>query len=444
MSRASASPSPVRDGAEAIVRALGEAGHVAYFAGGCVRDALLGYEPKDYDIATSARPDQIAALFPRTKSVGAHFGVVLVRRQGLDFEIATFRSDGTYRDGRRPDSVTFSSPEDDAQRRDFTINGLFFDPLTGRVIDFVGGRQDLASSRVRAIGDPLQRFQEDRLRLLRAIRFSTTLDFEIDPATFEAIRQSADSLGTIAPERIRDELVRILLSPRRLRGFDLLVESGLMRAILPEILDLQGCDQPPQWHPEGDVFVHTRLMLGMLPEQASLPLVLSVLLHDIAKPATRTYDAEEGRIRFSGHDKLGAEMAGTILRRLRFPNAIIAATSEAVLQHMVFKDVRSMRESKLRRFMGRPNFPDELELHRVDCSSSHNMLDNYEFLRQKSEDFANEPIIPPPLITGRDLIAAGYSPSPKFAEILNAVQSAQLEGTLATKAQALAFVRQNF
>ncbi len=435
---------PARRGAEAIARTLSDRGHIAYFAGGCVRDALLGTAPKDYDIATSARPEQVIAQFPKAKTVGAHFGVVLVRRDGHDYEIATFRSDGNYRDGRRPESVTFTTAEEDAQRRDFTVNGLFYDPSSERVIDFVGGCDDLAAHRIRAIGEPAKRFREDRLRLLRAVRFATTLGFEIEPTTFAEMRAAAPLLASTAPERIRDELARILVAPDRLRGFDLLVEAGLMGVILPEILALQGCDQPPQWHPEGDVFTHTRIMLGMLPDDASLPLVLSVLLHDIAKPATRTYDAGEDRIRFNGHDKLGATMAEAILRRLRFSNAVIAATSEAVLQHMVFKDVQSMRASKLRRFMARPNFADELELHRVDCSSSHNMLDNYEFLRQKSEEFANEPVIPPPLITGADLIAAGRQPGPQFSEIITTVQSAKLEGTLTTKEDALAFVRQNF
>jgi poly(A) polymerase len=426
--------------ARGLVDRLREAGHIAYFAGGCVRDLVRGKAPKDIDIATDARPEQVQKIFPRTYAVGAHFGVIVVLENELQFEVATFRADGIYLDGRHPAEVRFSSPEEDARRRDFTINGMFFDPPNDAVIDFVGGRSDLEARLVRAIGDPAQRFAEDRLRLLRAVRFATVLDFTIEEATWTAIVRAADTIGEISAERIRDELVRIFLSPQRARGWDLLDASGLMKQILPELEAMKGCEQPPQFHPEGDVFQHTRIMLQLLPDEVSLPLVLSVLFHDIGKPPTASVD-EEGRIRFNGHDKLGAEMTEALMERLRFSRAEIDATVEAVRQHMVFKDVPNMRIAKLKRFMARPTFADELELHRVDCASSHGMLDNYEFLQRKHEEFAHEPIIPPPLVRGDDLIALGMKPGPRFGEILEAVETRQLEGTLRDREEALAWVK---
>jgi len=429
--------------AREIVRKLRAAGQVAYYAGGCVRDLLSGKPPKDIDVATDARPEIVQKIFPRTYAVGAHFGVIVVLENGFQFEVATFRSDGAYIDGRHPVEVHFATPEEDADRRDFTINGMFFDPEKEEVIDFVGGREDLRRRLIRAIGDPAQRFAEDRLRMLRAVRFATVLGFEIDPATWDAIAASAASITQISAERIREELVKIFLSPNRSRGWDLVDASGLMRNILPELEAMKGCEQPPQFHPEGDVFRHTRIMLEMLPAEASLPLVFSVLFHDVAKPPTAIVD-EEGRIRFNGHDRVGAEMTEAIMERLRFSRAEIDATVEAVRQHMVFKDVPNMRLAKLKRFMARPTFEDELELHRVDCASSHAMLDNYEFLLKKKEEFANEPIIPPPLVRGDDLIEMGMKPGPQFGEILEAVETRQLEGALKDRAEALAWVRTEF
>jgi poly(A) polymerase len=408
-----------------------------------VRDLLSGKPPKDIDIATDARPDVVQKLFPRTYAVGAHFGVIVVLENGFQFEVATFRSDGAYIDGRRPVEVHFATAEEDAARRDFTINGMFFDPENGEVIDFVGGRGDLDRRLLRAIGDPAQRFAEDRLRMLRAVRFATVLGFEIDRATWEAVVACAASITQISAERIREELVKIFLSPNRARGWDLLDASGLMAAILPEIEAMKGCEQPPQFHPEGDVFKHTRIMVGMLPAEATLPLVFSVLFHDVAKPVTAMVD-DEGRIRFNGHDRIGAEMTEAIMERLRFSRAEIDATVEAVRQHMVFKDVPNMRVAKLKRFMARPTFEDELELHRVDCASSHAMLDNYEFLLSKKEEFASEPIIPPPLVRGEDLIALGLKPGPKFGEILEAVETRQLEGALKNREEALEWVRMEY
>jgi poly(A) polymerase len=426
-----------------IVRKLRAAGHVAYYAGGCVRDLLSGKPPKDIDIATEARPEAVQKLFPRTYAVGAHFGVIVVLENEFQFEVATFRSDGAYLDGRHPVEVHFASAEEDAARRDFTINGMFFDPEKDEVIDFVGGRADLERRLIRAIGDPAQRFSEDRLRMLRAVRFATVLGFEIDPATWEAVIASASAITQISAERIREELVKIFLSPNRARGWDLLDASGLMGAVLPELEAMKGCEQPPQFHPEGDVFKHTRIMLEMLPADVSLPLVLSVLFHDIGKPPTATVD-DDGRIRFSGHDRIGAEMTEAIMERLRFSRAEIDATVEAVRQHMVFKDVPNMRVAKLKRFMARPTFEDELELHRIDCASSHAMMDNYEFLLTKKEEFANEPIIPPPLVRGDDLIAMGMKPGPQFREILEAVETRQLEGALKEREEALEWVKTEF
>jgi len=436
-------PSPMEKTAREIAARLRENGHMAYFAGGCVRDMVRGLTPKDYDIATDARPEAVQKLFPRTYAVGAHFGVVLVLENGFQFEVATFRSDEGYIDGRHPSAVRFSSPEEDAKRRDFTINGMFYDPVAEEVIDFVGGRADIAAKLVRAIGDPAERLAEDRLRMLRAVRFATVLDYKIDNGTWKALVANAPSINQISAERIRDELVRVLTSPDRVRGWDLLDSSGLMRVILPEIDAMKGCLQPEQFHPEGDVFQHTRLMLQFLPEKVSVPLVFSVVLHDVAKPRTATID-ETGRIRFSGHDRLGAEMTEEIMRRLRFSGAEIEATVEMVRQHMVFKDVPKMRVAKLKRFMARPTFEDELELHRVDCEGSHRMLDNYEFLLRKREEFANEPIIPLPLVRGDDLIALGLKPGPKFGEILEAAETQQLEGKLRTREEALEWVKREY
>jgi poly(A) polymerase len=433
----------MEEAARGIAARLRDAGYVAYFAGGCVRDILRGETPKDFDIATNATPDAVQRIFSRTYAVGAHFGVIVVLEEGFQFEVATFRADDAYLDGRRPVSVHFSSPEEDAKRRDFTINGMFYDPVPEQVIDFVGGRADLEAKLIRAIGKPAARFEEDRLRLLRAVRFATVLGFETDPATWDALVAHAPDITQISAERIREELVRIFVSPNRVRGWDLLDQSGLLRAILPELEAMKGCAQPEQFHPEGDVFVHTRLMLKLLPPNVSVPLVFSILLHDVAKPVTSTVDAT-GRIRFNGHDRIGAEMTGQIMERLRFSRAEIEAASEMVRQHMVFKDVPNMRVARLKRFMARPTFGEELELHRVDCASSHQMLDNYEFLLRKQEEFANEPIIPPPLLKGEDLIALGLRPGPKFGEILEAVETRQLEGALRDRAEALTWIRKEY
>ena len=429
--------------ARKIVHRLREAGHQAFFAGGCVRDSLMGKTPHDFDIATSARPEEVQALFPRTVPVGAQFGVVLVVEEGGDYQVATFRSDGTYLDGRHPRSVSFTSPEGDAKRRDFTINGLFYDPVEGKVLDFVGGRGDLESRTLRAIGNPAERFAEDRLRLLRAVRLATVLDFTIEAGTWNALCAGAATIHDVSAERIRDELVKIFAAPQRLRGFDLLDASELLEEILPEILPLKGCEQPPDFHPEGDVFVHTRLMLALLPTGASVPLVLATLFHDLGKPPTMERD-HTGRIRFNGHESVSAQMTEKIMRRLRFSNEEIEATTAMVQNHMVFKDVQNMRVSRLKRFLARPTVEDELELHRIDCLASHGNLDNYEFLKRRREDLANEPLIPQPLLTGHDLIALGWKPGPKFKTVLDAVQVRQLEGILRTRQEAISWVEKEY
>ena len=429
---------PAREAALELARRLTAAGHEALFAGGCVRDKLLGRNPKDYDIATSATPAEMLKLFPGANEVGAHFGVVIAKHSGHHVEIATFRTDGSYKDGRRPETVIFSTPQEDAQRRDFTINGLFERPETGEIIDHIGGMADLRAGTLRAIGDPVARFTEDGLRLLRAVRFSATMGFQIEPQTQAAIHRCAPLLDRISPERIRDEFSKILTCPRRRKGIEMLVETELMLHIVPEFLKTLGCEQPPEWHPEGDVYTHTCIMLEMLGAHAPLELCLAVLLHDIAKPPCQTFG---DRIRFNGHDAMGADMAAAILRRLRYPNDVIAAVVPMVARHMQFMNVKQMRTAKLKRFMAEPTFQQEMELHRVDCGSSNGFTDNYEFLEAKAQEFAAEPLIPPPLVTGRDLIQLGLTPGPRFREILEAVQTEQLEGRILDRQPALEYLK---
>lgn len=433
--------------ARRVVRRLREGGFTAYFAGGCVRDMALGKPPKDYDVATSATPEQVQALFPRHVAVGAHFGVIMVLEDGHPFEVASFRADGVYIDGRRPESIRFTTAREDAERRDFTINGMFYDPLgaggAGEIIDYVGGQEDLAARRLRAIGDPVARFAEDRLRMLRAVRFAAALDFQVEEATWAALRAAAPEIHAVSPERIREELVRIFTHPQRVRGWDLLDQSGLMAEVLPELTALKGVEQPPQFHPEGDVFVHTRLVLSNLPaEPVSVALAFGTLLHDIGKPPTMRIDhADGGRIRFNGHEHVGAEMTEKVMRRLRFSNDETEAVVELVRNHMVFKDVKKMRVAKVKRFLARPWMDDELLLHRADCLGSHAMLDNYDFLLAKRVEFADEPLIPEPLLTGHDLIALGWKPGPKFKEVLEAAMNRQLEGGFGSKAEAVEWAR---
>jgi poly(A) polymerase len=423
-----------------IVAQLQRAGHTAYLAGGCVRDHLLGAEAKDYDVATSARPEEVQRLFPRvTDLTGKSFGVVRVMVGEEFYEVATFRQDGPYRDGRHPESVRFATAEEDAQRRDFTINGLFFDPVADRLIDYVGGEADLRAGTVRAIGNPADRFAEDHLRLLRAIRFATRLTFNIEPKTWEAIRAEASMIRTVSAERIRDELNKIFTASKPELGLDLLDQSGLLAEVLPDIAAMHGVEQPPQFHPEGDVYEHVRLMLTKI-EQPNLELALGVLFHDVGKKPTAKVD-ENGRIRFNEHESVGADMTERIMTGLRYDNKTIQTVRELVQYHMQFKDVPRMRSSTLKRMMARPTFPLELELHRIDCASSHGDLKHYDFLKQQLETMSAEEIDPPPLITGHDLLAMGLPPGKTIGRILDAVRVAQLEGTVQTRAEALDLAR---
>jgi poly(A) polymerase len=424
--------------ARRIAHQLHGAGHQAYLVGGCVRDLLLGRTPKDFDVATDAPPARIRELFPRCEQVGAHFGVCLVRSDGAHVEVATFRSDFDYSDGRRPDRVSFETdPRQDALRRDFTINALLMDVRTNEILDFVDGRRDLYARLVRAIGDPERRFLEDHLRLLRAVRFAARFGFDIEKETFDAIRRNARLIHKVSAERVRDELIRILTEGGARRGFELLDLTGLLNQILPEVAAMKGVEQPPEYHPEGDVWTHTLMMLDAL-ENPSPTLAMGVLLHDVGKPPTYRV---AGRIRFDGHVEVGVRLAHGILTRLRFSNDQIEQIEALVAQHMKFKDVPQMRESTLKRFLRLPRFDEHLELHRLDCLSSHQRFDNYELARRKREELGAEQLRPPPLLTGRDLIAAGYTPGPLFSEILSAVEDAQLEGSIQSREHALELVR---
>jgi len=422
-----------------IVRTLRAAGHAALFAGGCVRDMLRCVPPHDYDVATDARPEQVRALFSKTFEVGAQFGVILVLREDVTFEVATFRSDDAYVDGRRPTSVTFSTPEADAQRRDFTMNGLFYDPVAERVLDHVGGRADIEQRVVRCIGDPTARFTEDKLRLLRAIRFASNLDYEIEPDTFRAVQQMAAQITVVSAERVRDELVKIFARPNAGRGLRLLGSSGLLAVVLPEVAAMKGCEQPPQFHPEGDVFVHTCLMMDALREP-SLTLAFAALLHDVGKPTT--FQRAPDRIRFNEHDVVGGKIAEAILRRLRFPNDETESIVACVENHMVFRHATEMRKAKLKRLLARPTFADELELHRLDCLASHADLTNYEFMKNATVEMPPAVAAPAPLLTGHDLLALGMKPGPELGALLREARELQLEEKLHTHDEALAWARQ--
>lgn len=420
-----------REIAESIIFGLRSDGFRAYLVGGCVRDLLLHKAPKDFDVATNATPDQIQARFPQALRIGAHFGVVLID----NVEVATFRSDESYLDGRHPTEVRFESdPREDAVRRDFAINALFLDPASNEVLDYVGGQADLDAKIVRAIGDPPVRFKEDYLRMLRAVRFAARLNFSIEPMTASAIRELAPLVRYVSPERVREELTRILTEGSARKGLELLDDLGLLEIVLPEVARMKGVEQPPEYHPEGDVWTHTLIMLSML-ESPSPNLAWGVLLHDVGKPPT--FRVAE-RIRFDGHVEAGIEIAREIFSRLRFSNDDAGQIEALIANHMKFGVVHQMRESTLKKFMRLPDFDEHLELHRVDCSSSHRHLENYEFVKQKREEYGVEQIAPPPLITGRDLIAMGFKPGPPFSTALSAVEDAQLEGTARTKEDALA------
>jgi putative nucleotidyltransferase with HDIG domain len=445
-----------------IVATLREAGHEAWLAGGCVRDLLLGRKPADYDVATSATPEVVLASFPRTFAVGAHFGVVLVADEDAVTEVATFRSDGAYSDGRRPDSVRYTlSAEEDVQRRDFTINGLLLDPLRppresgardkfladagdlrSAVIDHIGGLADLDAGVIRAIGEPARRFEEDQLRLLRAVRFAARFGFAIEPATHAAIRTLAPKIASVSRERVRDELTKMLTEGRARQAFELLDETGLLAEVLPEIARMKGVAQPPQFHPEGDVWTHTLMLLEQLEPGASLTLAWGALLHDVGKPAT--FRIAPDRIRFDGHVEVGVAIGAEICRRFRFSSDETHQILSLIENHMRFADADRMKASTLKRFFRLDRFEEHLALHRMDCMAASGNLDHWNFVRERYAAMPEEAVRPAPLLTGRELIAAGYQPGPRFKEILRAVEDAQLEGAIATADDAMALVTERF
>jgi poly(A) polymerase len=440
--------SPAGQFAVHIVRRLSEAGHRALLAGGCVRDRLLGREPKDYDVATAAHPEQVRALFPHSLEIGAAFGVICVLGERpspdqppLQVEVATFRRDGGYVDGRHPDGVEFVYEVEDVKRRDFTVNGLLYDPLRDEVLDYVGGHKDLASRSIRAIGDPRRRFREDRLRMLRAPRFAAALDFRIDGLTASAIRKEAPHIHEVSAERIREELSKMLAGPRPRHAMELLKSLRLLKEILPEVDAMAGVEQSPRFHPEGDVWAHTLTLLDEL-DGAPLTLAWAALLHDVGKPPTfvRGHD----RIRFNDHERVGATMTEAVLRRLKYPREVIERVMDLVAQHMVFKDVKRMRPAKLKCFLRRPHFEEHLELHRLDCLASHGNLDAHAFCRQQLATLPDEKLRPPPLIDGEDLKRLGLVPGPLFKQILKEVEEAQLEGRLESGEAALEYVRARY
>lgn len=457
------------DAAIKIIATLRAAGHQAFLAGGCVRDLLVGREPKDYDVATSATPDVVLEMFPRTFAVGAHFGVVLVADSagftGADAsdqtdeeaskpeygitEVATFRSDGAYSDGRHPDGVRYTnSAEEDVRRRDFTINGLLLDPviagqnLRSAVIDRVGGLADLEAGIVRAIGDPGERFEEDHLRMLRAVRFAARFGFELDPATASAVRRLAAKTKAVSRERVRDELTKMLTEGHARRAFELLDETGLLAEVLPEIAKMKGVEQPPQFHPEGDVWIHTLMLLDQLPDGCSFTLAWGALLHDVGKPPT--FRRAPDRVRFDGHVEVGVAMAAEICRRFRFSNDETRQILALVENHMRFADAPRMKASTLKRFFRLEDFPEHLALHRMDCLAASGNLDHWKFVLDRYEAMPAEAVRPRPLITGRELIAAGYKPGAGFKDMLRAVEDAQLEGLISTAEEALGLVGQRF
>jgi poly(A) polymerase len=452
---------PAQIAAERIVVRLRAKGYEAYFAGGCVRDLLLGVPPKDFDVATSAHPDVVLAMFPKTFAVGAHFGVVLVSEEvpesdghlrEIVTEVATFRSDGAYLDGRHPAEVHFSSSaREDVLRRDFTINGMMFDPvlesqtcsLTSAVLDYVGGRNDLREGIIRAIGEPHRRFEEDKLRMLRAVRFAARFEYAIEPETESAIRQLAPGIAQVSRERVRDELTKMLTEGHARRAFELLDRTGLLREVLPEVTRLHGVEQPPEYHPEGDVWIHTLLLLEKLPAGVSPTLAWGALLHDIGKPATISHNPPD-RIRFNGHVEVGERIASEILHRLRFSSEDCGQILSLVENHMRFGDVEKMKESTLKRFFRLPRFEEHLALHRLDVLSSRGDLSLYEFAKRRREELPEEEVRPALLVTGRDLIAAGYAPGPRFKEMLALAEDAQLEGRIHSRDEGLELIRRDF
>jgi poly(A) polymerase len=421
-------------------------GYQALLVGGCVRDLLLGREPADYDVTTDATPDQVAVLFPESVAVGAQFGVILIPRDGLKVEVATFRSDAGYSDGRHPDSVVYSkAPQEDVQRRDFTINGLLMRHDTGEVLDYVDGQADLKAKIIRAIGEPDRRFKEDKLRMMRAVRFAARFGFEIEAETFRAIRRHVAEIHQVSPERLRGELTKMLTEGAARGAFELLDDTCLLQQVLPEIGAMKGVEQPPQFHPEGDVWIHTRMMLDGLPANASPTLAWGVLLHDVGKPPTFQSAAETGdRIRFNHHVEVGVRMAEAICRRLRFSNEDTEQILALVDNHMKFGAVEEMRAARLKKFVRLPRFEEHLALHRLDCLSSHGQLQSYDFVRRFLEVTPPEQVRPQRLLNGDDLQEMGFQPGPLFSQILQALEDAQLEGQIRTREEAQTYVLSKF
>ena len=432
--------------ANSICDTLRSRGYQALLVGGCVRDLLLGREPADYDVTTDATPEQVMALFPESVAVGAQFGVILIPRDGLKVEVATFRSDVGYSDGRHPDSVVYSkTPQEDVQRRDFTINGLLMRHDSSEVLDYVGGQADLKARVIRAIGEPDRRFKEDKLRMMRAVRFAARFGFEIEAGTFRAIRRHVAEIHQVSPERLREELTKMLTEGAARRAFELLDEARLLQQVLPEIGAMKGVEQPPQFHPEGDVWIHTRMMLEGLPTNASPTLAWGVLLHDVGKPPTFQSAEETGdRIRFNNHVEVGVRMAEAICERLRFSNEDIQQILALVNNHMKFGAVEGMRASTLKKFVRLPHFEEHMALHRLDCLSSHRQLESYEFVQRFLAVTPPEQVRPERLLTGDDLQAMGYRPSPLFSQILRALEDAQLEGQIRTREEAEKYVLTEF
>lgn len=435
-----------RELANSICDELIRHGFQALLAGGCVRDLLLGRPAADYDVATDATPDQVMALFPESVAVGAQFGVILIPSDGHKVEVATFRSDVSYTDGRRPDAVVYAkSAEEDVHRRDFTINGLLMRHDTSEILDFVGGRNDLKTGIIRAIGNAGKRFEEDKLRLLRAVRFAARFGFEIEPETFLAIHKHVADIGQVSSERVRDELTKMLTEGAAGNAFRLLDQTWLLQKVLPEIAAMKGVKQPPQYHPEGDVWLHTCMMLDGIPAGSSATLVWGVLLHDVGKPPTFRSAAETGdRIRFDGHVEVGMKMGQEICRRLKMSNDETEQIVALIANHMKFKDAAQMKTSTLKRFVRLPKFDEHMALHRLDCLSSHRHLDAYDYVQQFLAQTPPEQVRPQRLLTGEDLIHLGYSPGPKFSEILRSIEDAQLEGTIKTREEALKLVEKAY
>lgn len=439
-------PSELLDFAKEVVIQLREAGHKAYCVGGCARDTLIGIEPKEYDITTSATPEEVSEIFPHTVPIGVSFGVILVITGKYQFEVATFRKDQSYSDGRHPDNVIYSHEEqEDVLRRDFTINGMLYDPVSQEVIDYVGGMEDLNKKIVRTIGDPHERFNEDKLRMMRAIRFSSRYNFELDLDTFYAIEKLASDITQVSSERIRDEIIKIITQSNPGHGIKMLSESSLLKYVLPDVEIMRGVDQPPEFHPEGDVFVHTCLVLDKLFENqagvVSPELGMGALLHDVGKPPTFSVS---DRIRFNGHDRLGADMSKRICQELKFSNKQIEIIYALIKEHLKFKDVFNMKKSTLKRFIGMPYFEEHMALHLADCQASHGITKAYDFIMKKFDEFEDEEIRPAPLLTGKELIEMGYKPGPLFSEILHFIEEAQLEGEINSSEEAKQAVSEKY